>query len=292
MRKIPFKIKYIFLPFTFVLVQISLVRRKHAITVNLIETEAISPKTAPVWFPSECQISVNRHKQHATGRIYLHLGPYKTGSTTIQQFFASNIKLFQQNNVSYYGKQVIFDITPQGSQFNPIKFNSVKSKLEIEVGENRQIAFFSDEELHTKKKTMELFKTLSHNTTTIQPIIVYRHFFERTLSGYKYHFRPESPKWVNWEDFQFPSFATHLEKRLDKLPLTLQVIDFFNKLLADMTKEQPCFLILNMHDEKFSLLDQVLNNIFDSKVDTVLQVDSTNPKGQINRRPHSHVGLS
>ena len=241
------------------------------------------PTPAPIMFPSGCSVPTY-FQQDTSGQIFLHLGPYKTGSTSIQSFFETYDPLLQERNISFYGKGIISNFTSKGFRMDVNKLKVVKSRLEKDVAQKKHTVFMSDEEFHLQKYIVKLFQNLPQ-TTTIHPMIVYRHYFERVLSSYKYHFRPESSNWRKCDDFDFPSFDSFVEKKLSHPPFTLQIMKTFEKLLTDLTQRKTCFFILNMHDENNSLIEQVLKVMFDAGEDIILHEKASHFK-------HENVGLS
>ena len=194
-------------------------------------------------------------------RVYLHIGPAKTGTTSIQDYLACNTEFLKDHNTHYLGKVNPNDIKKCGSVppdfFRPlIQYPSIERmeklrEMMIWYQNKSQSVIISSENVFDipKDLTDELFA----NMALVFPVIGYRRYYDWLLSSYRFNYEPkwyDIGQWRSWDGHEsiptFRSFISQHRKEEEVHP-TLAVMQNYTRTIQQSTSIKSCPQILNVH---------------------------------------------
>jgi hypothetical protein len=192
-------------------------------------------------------------------RIYVHIGPYKTGTTALQDYLACNTDFLKKQNTYYLGKINMYDVkrcnlvppdflrpliqTPSLQVFSKLRY--VMHHFRKQGGN----VILSSEDIFSisKNYTSELFANFTH----VYPVVGYRRYHDWLLSSYRFTFG--EPKWYEMEMWkawdghnEIPTFRSFVGQYINKMHPTLESLHKFYEM-QQPSAMQPCPQILNFH---------------------------------------------
>ena len=246
-------------------------------------------------------------------RIFIHIGPHKTGTTSLQDYLACNTEFLKRYNTHYLGKINMYDV--KGCTMVPPDFlrpliqtpsYQALSKLKYIVhyyqsrGKN---VIMSSEDIFNipRNQTDALFANLTH----VYPVVGYRRYYEWLLSAYRFTYG--EPKWYDLEVWRawdghdtIPSFREFVEMYNGRMHPTIEVSNKFRDMQHSTVK--PCIQVLNFHNgdvtkefmklitQKDSVPTSVYTNVNDES--KMFAVDSEVLALKLHREGKIHMVLS
>ncbi|KAL7516143.1 hypothetical protein ACHAWX_001189 [Stephanocyclus meneghinianus] len=214
-----------------------------------------------------------------TPRIYLHIGPHKTGTTSLQDYLACNTEFLAQHRTHYLGKINPNDVKACPSVppdlLRPLLQNpsaraakQLQTAVAFHLSQNHSVILSSEDMLDISPAL--LAEALSLSTTPavpIVPVVGYRRYHEWLTSLYRFRYEPhwyDLDRWREWnddddDDGSIPtlrSFVTPWIAERRAHP-TLERLQNFSSFVVAWTT---CPLVLNLHadrDVATSFLEQI-----------------------------------
>ncbi|KAL7476202.1 hypothetical protein ACHAW6_002080 [Cyclotella cf. meneghiniana] len=207
-----------------------------------------------------------------TPRIYLHIGPHKTGTTSLQDYLACNTQFLAQHRTHYLGKINPNDVKACPSVppdlLRPLLQNpsaraakQLQTAVAFHLSRNHSVILSSEDMLDISPAL--LAEALSLSTTPavpIVPVVGYRRYHEWLSSLYRFRYEPhwyDLDRWREWDDDDddddhaiptMRSFVTPwIEER--RVHPTLGRLRNFSSFVA-ATAWTTCPLVLNLHSDR------------------------------------------
>lgn len=204
----------------------------------------------------------NTHCLESNQRIFVHVGPPKTGTTTLQDYFACNTATLLQYKTHFLGKVNPKDVktcvqVPKDFIRPVIQYASQKGlsylRTEIKnITSQNESVILSDEDFGTV--SVPLLNELFANMTQVIPIVVYRRYHEWLLSLYNFHYKPkwyDKKSWNKWDGHTIdaiPTFRAFLNQQDYMTHPTLQLYNKFSRTVEGATGHPSCTQVLNLHE--------------------------------------------
>lgn len=206
--------------------------------------------------------SVNTNCLQATKkRVFVHIGPPKTGTTSLQDYFACNTETLAKFDTIFLGKINPKDVkqcsdVPIDFDRPMVQYRSGKAayKLRREVmkytSQNKTVILSDEDYINTPVAVLENF--LVNIAAQVIPVVVYRRYHEWLLSLYNFKFMPKwyERNWKKWEGHSLdniPTFRSFAAQREGMHP-TLKLMNDFSSIVEKATGSPPCTQVLNLHD--------------------------------------------
>lgn len=222
-----------------------------------IKSTVLKTKEQPITHSQKC-VKPNPQSNPA---VFLHIGPPKTGTTSLQDYLACNTEILSKYNTMFLGKVNYKDVeqcesVPTDFDRPMVQYRSERGmrKLRAEIIKLRlqdQSVILSDEDYGNVP--VELLGKLFANMTHVYPIVAYRRYYDWLLSYYKFTYQPKwyEPMWNNWEGHKtdsIPSFRAFLKEFDGASHPTLKLMHMFSGILQEVTEESTCPQVLNLHE--------------------------------------------
>ena len=246
-------------------------------------------------------------------RIYVHIGPHKTGTTSLQDYLACNTQFLKRQNTYYLGKINMYDvkgcIMVPPDFFRPLiqtpsyqALSKLKYIMHYYQSRGKNVIMSSEDIFNIPKNhTDELFANLTH----VYPVVGYRRYYEWLLSAYRFNYG--EPKWYDLEVWRawdghdtIPSFREFVGMYNGRMHPTLEVVKKFHEM--QQSTARPCFQVLNFHigdiTQEFMKLitpkDSVPTSVYMNVNDEskVYAVDSEVLALKLHRERKIHIVLS
>lgn len=214
--------------------------------------------------------------------IFIHVGPPKTGTTSVQDFFACrSVRLQEQHNTFYYGKVNNKSLKTQCPKNIPNDFvrpvvqyhrQPAAIRLQQEVERrlfSNQSVIMSDEDFGRVTDQVQTMLAGINRTLAfhVAPVIAYRRYNEWLVSLYHYAHKPQwyQPDWAKWNlndaTHRIPTFRsfwhTHQNITHPSISLAEQFESLLKETLATHNYTIVCPQILNIH--KGSLIQEFVS---------------------------------
>ena len=237
---------------------------------------------APIPTTGQCVTRVNRD---TIPTIYVHVGPAKTGTTSLQNHLACNSKVLRETyNVHFMGKRNDRDVSscddvPKHDFVRPVvqyKNKRAMAKLQKQLVQHTQegsSAVLSDEGfLNIPDLLVELFNglmmdaSITNNTNAsrtndapflITPVVVYRRYHDWLVSAYRFMYKPK------WYENGWKSWG--------KVTAIPTFVEFWHKQVQGQTKPQQYHPGLRSAERMIQLLSLAENQ-------STIRVPTTKPQ--------------
>ncbi|KAL3774490.1 hypothetical protein ACHAWO_007010 [Cyclotella atomus] len=191
-------------------------------------------------------------------RVFVHIGPHKTGTTSIQDYFACNTEFLKQHNTYYLGKINMYDVkkciqVPPDFLRPIIQTPSFQGLAKLRymmhhyTSQGSNVIMSSEDIFNVPKNyTDELFVNLTH----VYPVVGYRRYHEWLLSSYRFTFGEpkwyDMERWRNWDGHDnIPTLAEFITQFSNRMHPTLESLRKFYEMSQSTVRS--CPQVLNFH---------------------------------------------
>ena len=215
--------------------------------------------------------------------VFIHGGPAKTGTTSLQEFFACHTDFLEAHNTYFLGKINPREVkkcsnVPKNDFVRPmVQYKSAKGTAKLRKELERHIleghnVILSDEGFSTIPelvqglfRDLDSFNAVGKMTFNVVPVTAYRRYHEWLVSMYRFSYRPRwySP-WKNWDQFtNIPTFRAFWQSKQNETHPSLALANSFQSILANASSSSsssrndteaatapspPCVQVLNLHN--------------------------------------------
>jgi len=224
--------------------------------------------------------------------VFIHGGPPKTGTTSVQDFFACQTDFLEAHNTYFLGKINPRDVkqcsnVPKNDFVRPmVQYKSAKGAAKLREELQRHIleghnVIISDEDFLSNPELVQgLFRDLgtnNHNAVgtigfNVVPVTAYRRYHEWLVSLYQFAFKPKwySPRKKWDQDINIPTFRSFWQSQQNQTHPSLALADSFQSILANTSSSSssrndteaatapspPCVQVLNLHNNNSDVVSE------------------------------------
>jgi len=211
--------------------------------------------------PTKCTVQYSNYSN-----IFIHAGPPKTGTTTLQDHFACQTSFLREHNTIFLGKnnpkrmkklscKGVKDFVRPMVQYKSKKgMKRLRRETRTHISQ-RQNVIISDEDFHSVPLLVDsLFSGMNASLPFhIFPVVVYREYHDWIASLYYFTYHPKwyQKEWDGWtEMLVVPTFRQFLAEDMNKPHLSIELVHRFQKLIARVyngTATNSCVKVFNLH---------------------------------------------
>lgn len=227
---------------------------------KLLPTENTIPSAEASDPMSRIHSANTKNCLESSKRVFVHIGPMKTGTTSIQNYFACNSQTLDLYHTHYLGKVNPRDVkqckqTPIDYDRPAVQYHSKQAtaKLRHEIlkytSQNNSVILSDEGFVHMPPSLLDI---LFANITHVIPVVAYRRYHEWLLSLYhfKYNRKWYERNWNAWEGHQLddiPMLREFASQHGTTFHPTLELMNNFSTHVERITGAAPCTKILNVH---------------------------------------------
>eukprot|EP00804_Cyclotella_cryptica_P021393 CCRYP_021020-RA/>CCRYP_021020-RA protein AED:0.13 eAED:0.13 QI:163/1/1/1/0/0/2/106/489 len=196
-------------------------------------------------------------------RIYLHIGPHKTGTTSLQDYLACHTDFLAQHHTHYLGKINPNDVKPCRSvptpdllrpliqHPSPKVVERLRRAVSFHLSRNHSVILSSEDMTEIPPgllvEALSLTEDVNRTTFQIVPVVGYRRYHEWMVSLYRFQYEPhwyDLDRWREWEEEEeedgesIPTFRTFVNRWNEEGRVHPTLETWFNvsTLLAQFTE--------------------------------------------------------